>query len=509
MKYEPQVYIVGAGPGNPGLLTLRALECLQRADVVIHDRLIPEAVLRMIPPEKERIDISQFGPNHAARFGPACERMIAEAQAGKRVVRLKGGDPLVFGRGGEEAEILRSHGISYEIVPGITAAIGAASFTGIPLTHRWVASGAAIVTGHEDPVKPDITIDWSRLADFPGTIAVYMGLKRLAEIRDQLLAAGKPPETPAAAIEWGCTGRQRVLVSSLDRLPDEVRTAGFASPTLFFIGEVVRLRRAPGWFEELPLFGRRIVVTRPYAQAIDFAHRLETLGAVVSILPLIDIAPPEDWGPVDAAIRSLSDYDWLVFTSANGVEFFFRRLLELGRDVRALSSVRLAAIGPKTAESLLGFHLVADLIPESYRSEELATALAPHVQGAHVLLARADRGRDVLPNSLAEFANVKQVTVYRQVDLDATASPVLEELRTSGEFIVTCTSPSIARAFARLVDESLSARIRSGDVRLAAISPVTADELARLGFSADIVAETYTADGLIDATVSFCRKLSR
>jgi uroporphyrinogen III methyltransferase/synthase len=408
---QPQVFLVGAGPGHPGLLTLRAVECLAQADVVLYDKLVPPRLLDHAPATAERICVSQLPGCHPDHSPHIHHTLIAAARQGRRVVRLKGGDPLLFGRGGEEAEALRQAGIAYEIVPGVTAALGAAACAGIPLTHRAHASAVALITGHENPTKASTSLDWAALARFPGTLAIYMGIARLPLIARVLVEHGKDPNTPAAVIQWSTTGNPRTVDAPLNAIAEAVQAAGMAAPAVILIGSVVSLRAQLAWFEERPLFGKRILVTRPKRQAGDLVQRLEHLGAVPFVLPAVEIREPADWSAADRALASLGQYHWLVFTSANGVHALVRRLRQTGRDLRALGSLQLAVIGPATAEALRGYYLEPDLTPAESCSESLAAALKERVAGQRILLARADRGRDLLRQDLAAVATVVEVAV--------------------------------------------------------------------------------------------------
>lgn len=496
------VYLVGAGAGHPGLLTLRAAECLRRADVVVYDKLVTPGHLEHVRPEAETICVTDLAPCHAERHRPVQQTLIERARQGKTVVRLKGGDPCLFGRGGEEAQALHEAGIPFEIVPGVTAALAAASFCGIPLTHRRYASAVAFLTGHENPDKPESALDWSALARFPGTLVIYMGLSRLDKLARTLVEHGKDPATPAAAIQAASTGEQRTVEAPLADLAGRVKHAGLASPTVVVIGDVVRLRPEVMWFEKLPLFGRRIVVTRPRRQAGELVERLLELGALPFVLPAVEIGEPADWGPVDQALARLEQYHWLVFTSANGVQAFLQRLEHVGKDLRALGRIRLAAIGPKTAEALRRYHLQADVTPARYQSEDLAASLLERIQpGERVLLARADRGREVLRTTLADRCAVEQVTVYSQVDAVPGDHPVLDTLRRGGVDYVILTSSNIARAFLGRLDETSRSRVQSGHTRLASISPVTSAEIRGLGFPVAVEAFRATAEGIVEALV--------
>jgi uroporphyrinogen III methyltransferase/synthase len=472
------------------------------ADVVIYDNLVPVRMLDHAPPSAERICVTELGPCHVERIGPIQRRLIEAARQGKCVVRLKGGDPLLFGRGAEEAEALSESGIPFEIVPGVTAALGIAAHAGIPLTHRDCASAVALVTGHENPEKGEPGLDWANLAHFPGTLVIYMGLARLATIARTLIELGKPGSTPAAVVRAGTTGDQRILVAPLCDIGGAAQAAGLTSPALVVIGPVVELRRYLAWHDKLPLSGRCILVCRPRGQDAESVPRLEELGAVALSMPVIEIRSPADWGPVDAAIDRLADFHWLVFTSVNGVHGFLKRLPERGRDLRALGHLSLGAIGPATAAALREYHLESDVMPDEYRSEGLATALKPHVAGKRVLLARADRGRDVLPDQLRSVAEVCQVAVYSQVDVAQADPVILQQLRTGEIDDVVLTSANIARALARLLDDACQERLRSGQTRIVSISPVTSATVKELGWPVTAEATEYTMNGVVQALVN-------
>jgi uroporphyrinogen III methyltransferase/synthase len=499
---EPQVYLVGAGPGHPGLLTLRAVECLRRADLVLYDRLVPPSLLSHASPAAQRLCVTDLAGRHPERATLVHQAMIDAARAGRRVVRLKGGDPCIFGRVGEEAEALHEAGISFEIVPGVTAALGAAAFAGMPLTHRAHTSAVAFVTGHECPGKAGSALDWPALARFPGTLVFYMGVSHLDEVVQALIAGGKAADTPAAVVRQATLGCQQTVTAPLAGLAAAARAAAITAPALAVVGPIVGLRRSLAWFEQRPLFGRGVLVTRPRHQAAALTARLEELGAVPYLLPAVEVRDPADWSPVDAALATLSRYQWLVFTSSNGVHALVRRLRQTGRDLRALGPVRLAVIGPSTAEALRGYLLEPDLMPATYTSEALAAALKERVAGQRVLLARADRGRDVLRQELAAVATVDQVAVYSQVDSIEADPAVLDALRRGDIHYVTLTSSNIARALARLVDEPTRERIRSGSVKLVTISAVTSQDVRELGWPVAAEAKEATGEGVVAALVA-------
>jgi uroporphyrinogen III methyltransferase / synthase len=505
-EQSPQVFLVGAGPGHPGLLTLRAVECLAQADLVVYDRLVPPRLLNHAPADAERLCVADLPGGHAERYPHVQNVLIEAARAGKRVVRLKGGDPFLFGRGGEEAEALRQAGIAFEVVPGVTAALAAGAFAGIPLTQRFHASAVALVTGHEDPAKPENGVDWAALARFPGTLAIYMGITRLGPIVQALLENGKAPDTPAAVIRWAATGAQETVESSLADLPKKVAEEGLKPPAVVIVGPVVQLRAQLAWFEQRPLFGKHVLITRPRAQAAELAARLEQEGAVTHIEPVIDIREPADWGPVERALQNLERFNWVVFTSSNGVQAFLGRLKQVGLDLRSLGKIKLAAIGPGTAEALRAFHLKPDLVPLEYRSESLALALKEPARGQRVLLVRADRGREVLREELEAVADVEQIAVYAQVELDLQTSAVIDELRQGKIDYVTLTSSNIARALLRALDAESRAQILSGRVRLVSISPVTSAAIEEMGLPVAAEATVYTTTGVVDALIGLAKK---
>lgn len=496
------VYLVGAGPGDPGLLTLRGARVLGMADVVVYDHLANARLLDLTPPSALHIRAGKWIGRCTLRQDEINDALLEHAKAGKTVVRLKGGDPLVFGRGAEEADFLRSHGVPFEFVPGVTAGVGVTAYAGIPLTLRGVSSAVAFVTGHQDPAslaRDDRSrIDWSALARFPGTLIFYMGVTHLESIRQALIGEGKAPETPAAVIESGTLPAQRVIVGSLADIVEKAREANARPPALLAIGEVVNQRREISWFESRPLFGQRIVVTRPLGEALREATPLEDLGAEVLIAPMVEIRPPDDFGPLDEAMSQIDDYDWIVFASVNGVRGFMRRLLANRGDIRAIGGAKLAAIGPATAEALAEYHLKADLIPPSYRSESLAESLVKVAAGSRILLARADRGRTILQDELGRVAQVDQVITYRNADAEAIDDSILERLEEGSVDWITLTSPAIARRFHALLSEAARAQIGRA-VKLATISPVTTEAATALGWEVAVEATEHSWDGLIRA----------
>lgn len=495
------VYLVGAGPGDPGLLTLRGQECLQRADLVLYDGLVNPLLLLHTHARAERTCRGESRATRSLKQQEINHRLIDAALAGQTVVRLKGGDPFVFGRGSEEARALADAGIPFEVVPGVTAAVAAGAYAGFSLTHREHASAVAFVTGHEDPAKSDLVVDYAALARFPGSLVFYMGLNRLGEISAALIAAGKPPTTPAAVISRATTPEQRTVTATLETIARESQNAGLHAPSLFIVGECVLQRETIAWYEHQPLFGIRIGIARAASQCTELIPRFAELGAQPVLMPTIEILPPEDWTAVDAAIDRLARFDWIVFTSSNGVSSLLGRMWERGLDARRLGAARLAAIGEGTAQSLADFHLRADLVPETFRAEALAAALVPHVVGKNVLWARASRGRDVLPTELRRAgANLEEVVVYRNVDITEWPADT-QKLVSAGSIDWIClSSPSIARGIARLLPASARAELGQR-LRLASISPVTTAAAVEAGLPVSAEAVVHTWEGLLEAVM--------
>lgn len=493
------VYLVGAGPGDPGLLTLRGLECLRRADVVLYDGLVNPILLRHSKARAERTCRVSDGRERRLDQDEINRRLIVAAQAGKTVVRLKGGDPFVFGRGSEEAAALAAAGIPFEVVPGVTAAVAAGEYAGFSVTHRDHASAVAFITGHEDPAKGSPSLDYRVLAAFPGTLVFYMGWHRLPQIAEALIAAGKNAETPVAVIAHASWPSQKTVTAPLEHIAEQVASAGLRPPSLIVIGDCVRQREQLAWFEKRPLFGRRIGVTRADEQADAQIDRIFELGAEAVLMSTLEIEPPETWDAVDAVLRRIGEFDWIVFTSANGVRALLERLWELGGDSRQLGKVRLAAIGPSTAAALCEFRLRADVIPETYRAEHLAAALSPQMAGQKVLWARANRVRDVLRTELtAAGAQLEEVVVYQHHDVATWTDDVNQRLIAGQLDWIGVSSPAIARNVVRLMPEP--ARVHLGtSLRIASISPVTSEACREVGLSVTVEATEHTWDGILAA----------
>jgi uroporphyrinogen III methyltransferase/synthase len=489
------VYLVGAGPGDPGLLTLRAAELMEQADVLVYDALVSPAIMERAP-HAERVYVGKRGGEHSRTQEQINAILVDLAGKHRTVVRLKGGDPFVFGRGGEEALVLAEAGIPFEVVPGVTAGIAAPAYAGIPVTQRGMAASVAFVTGHEDPTKPDTDVDWAHLARGVGTVVFYMGVGKMADNFRRLVEHGRAPDTPAAAIEWGTYPRQRTVSGTLQTLPDIAKEAGIGAPSLIVVGEVVALRDALGWWDRRPLSGRRIVVTRARAQASDFAAALEALGAEVVQFPVIRIAPAEDPEPLRQAAAQAGTFDWIVFTSANGVERFWYALAEQKSDARALGGVRVCAIGPATAAELERRGVTPDLVPDQFVAESAVRALlgASRVRGERILIPRAAVARPVLPDALREAgAEVVEVAAYTTVQDGSGAERVRAMLDRGEVDAVTFTASSTVKNFVELVGADV------GRAKVASIGPVTSETARELGLAVDVEAAEYTTPGLVQA----------
>ena len=496
------IYLVGSGPGDPGLFTVKGAECLGKADAVVYDRLAPEALLAHARPGAELIYVGKK-PGEPTMPQEEINALLVElGRAGKTVVRLKGGDPYVFGRGGEEALELERAGLPFEVVPGVTSGIAAPAYAGIPVTHRGVSTSVAFVTGHEDPAKGEPDVDWKRLANGAETLVLYMGVGRLEEITDELIAGGRDPDTPVACVRWGTLPEQRTVTGTLENIAQRVEEANLKPPAVTVVGDVVALREdGLAWFEKKPLFGRRVVVTRARAQAGELSRELETLGAAVFEFPTIEIKPPENFGPLDEAIRDLDSFDWIVFTSVNGVQAFVERLEHHGLDLRAVPRwAKLAAIGPATAQRVEGAGLRVDVTPDEYRAEALIGALTEDsLRGKRILIPRAKVAREILPQELREAgAEVVVPPSYESVP-SGEGRERLKGLLENGEIdCVTFTASSTVENFVRSFGEKEAGRLLS-KTAVACIGPVTANTARDHAIRVDAEAEEYTIRGLVSA----------
>ena len=496
-----KVYIIGAGPGDAGLITLKAVECLREADVVVYDHLVNEELLKYTRAGVRFIYAGKKGGDHTLPQKEINRILAEEALKGNIVARLKGGDPFIFGRGGEEAETLVSSDVPFEIIPGVTSAIAVPAYAGIPLTHRGLTSTVAFITGHEDPTKEKSDIDWRALAGI-GTLVFLMGVKNIYHITESLITQGKSPSTPAALIRWGTTPRQEILTGTLDTIVDLAQTSGFAPPAILVVGKVVDLRNTLQWFDIKPLFGKGVVITRPERQADDLARLLEKEGAQVISFPTIKIIPPRDWSSLDAALNKLDAYNWIIFTSANGVHYFFERLGELKKDVRDLKGIKVCCIGPATAAQVAKKGIQVDLVPEDYISEGILQSFAAqNLQGQKILIPRAARARDVLPEGLGKMgAAVDVVVAYETVNSGKKKEELLELFQDNRIDVLTFTSSSTVTNFLEIMGRDFTLPSR---VRVACIGPVTEATARKAGFCVDIQQEKYTIDELVQSLVLY------
>lgn len=494
-----KVYLVGAGPGDPGLLTVRGHQLLSEADLVLYDGLVNPLLLKLASGTCERTARTRTTGQRIVPQQEINERLVKEARSGKTVVRLKGGDPYIFGRGSEEAAALAEANVTYEVVPGITAATAAGEYAGFSFTHRQIASAVAFVTGHEDPTRETSHLDYAALAAFPGTVVFYMGLGRVEIICRELIENGKRPDTPAAVICKASLPQQRVVTGTLNDLSQTVQSAGLVPPSLIVVGECVSLRDATSWFECRSLFGQSIGITRPAHQCEDVAQKIVTRSGQPVIMPMIELTElsPEQRTQLDAAIENIDSFDWLIFTSPNGVDRFFTALYANGKDSRVLGHARIAAIGPSVLASLLNHGIRADLIPREYRAESLAAELSPHMKSKSALWVKANRGRDVLPKIIAESGGkLQELVVYNNQDVDTWSDETLRMLREKRLNWVGLSSPAIARQFAEGLSRYELNQTEIG-VRLVAISPVTSAAARNAGLTVDAEAAEHTWDGML------------
>lgn len=531
---RPTAYLIGAGPGDPGLLTLRGAQCLRMVDVVLYDGLSNETILGHAPNALHEC-VGKHGMQRYWTQEEIIQRMLHHLHEGRSVARLKGGDPAVFARTAEEATALKEAGFPFVIVPGITAALAAGSYAGIPVTHRQLASAVALVTGHEQPGKPESALDWDALAQFPGTLVIYMGVTTAATWTAALLQAGKPPETPAAIVRRCSLPDQQIIHCHLDEVAQHLTPATkLRPPVIVILGPVTELAETLSWFPHRELSGRRVLVTRPAEQADGLAEPLRELGADVLVQPAIAILPPDDWAPLDQAIGNLNQGDTLVFASRNGVQFFFARLHQQAADARRLAGVRVVAVGSKTADALATRGIRADLVPERFDAEGLIDLLCQRSAGlvAHpagfdaeltvgqrrgpapanlasersipsaerFFLIRASRGRDRLAEALqSEGQTVQQVIAYRNTDVTDAAPQIRRAIERQAIDWVTVTSSAIANSLHQMFGQDLRR------VKLASISPTTSQTLRNLGLNVTVEAKSYTMDGLVEAIVEYER----
>ncbi|MFC1942518.1 uroporphyrinogen-III C-methyltransferase [Chloroflexota bacterium] len=500
-----KVYLVGAGPGDPALITVKGMDCLKKAEVIVYDRLLDECLLEVALPAVELIYVGKKAGEHTKPQDEINQILVDKAIEGKTVVRLKGGDPFVLGRGGEEAEVLVQNKIGFEIVPGITSAVAVPAYAGIPVTHRNLASSFAVITGHEDPTKESSSIHWDKLATSVDTLVFLMGMKNLPEIVEKLIKYGRSPDIPVAVIKRGTTPEQLTVVSSLKNIAAKVKETGIKSPAIIVVGEVVQLREKIRWFDNSPLFCKRVLVTRARHQASVLSRLLAEHGAQPIELPAIHINKVANQKGLDEAISNLNKYDWIIFTSTNGVEAFWEGLHALGLDSRVFGSIKLGAIGPATAQALALKGLVPDYIPGTYTSEGIIEGLKDRdIDGLRFLLPRADIADKELVRGISELgATVDEVTVYQTVPAVDSLTQARQMVLSGNIDIITFTSSSTVTNLASVFGDDLPSINRA---LVASIGPKTSETAIKLGLRVDIVAQEQTIPGLVTALEDYYRR---
>ncbi|CAN5651376.1 uroporphyrinogen-III C-methyltransferase [soil metagenome] len=499
-RTKAKCYLVGAGPGDLGLVTLRAKELIEQAEVLVYDYLCNPEMLRWAPEAAERIYAGKKAGEHTLSQEEINALLVEKTRAGKRVVRLKGGDPFVFGRGGEEAQALAHAGLAFEVVPGVTSAVAAPAYAGIPITHRGSNSHVTFFTGHEDPAKEESSIDFAALAQLGGTQVMLMGVERIGAIAAQMMASGMRADLPVALTRWGTTARQETLIGTLENIAQLVVESGFSAPAVAVFGEVVSLRKELNWFEKRPLAGKRVVVTRTRTQAGVLSEQLRSLGADVIELPTIRIEPPTDLRAFAELVQDAHAYDWIVFTSPNGVNAFFELFYKLYDDAREIGAARIAAIGPATAQRLKDFHMHIDLQPEQFVAEALVKEFKKQggVENLKILLARAEKARDVLPKELSAMGGiVDEGFAYRTVPETRDENGARRRFAEEGADLITFASSSTVENFL-----ALGLPWPAG-MQVASIGPITSRTARDLGLSVDVEARRHDIPGLVDAIQKF------
>lgn len=501
MKGKGAVYLVGAGPGDAGLMTMRGAELLARADVVVYDALVNPSLLKLAPKSAEVIYGGKRAREHAIPQEELNQLLIAKAREGKCVVRLKGGDPYIFGRGGEEAEELAAAGVQFEVVPGVSSAVAGPNYAGIPLTHRDYTSSFTVITGHEDPTKEESSLNYAEIARTPGTKVILMGVERIRQLADALKSHGMASNTLVGMVRWGTTGQQQSIEGTLDNIAELVEKHNFTAPAVTVIGDVVKLRAKLNWFEKRPLFGQRIVVTRTREQASQLSRQLQELGAEVLEIPTIKILPPENKEDLKDGLEGLGAYDWIVFTSPNGVTAFFDYLVRAFEDVRALGNVRIVAVGPATAAKVKEFNLRVDLMPEEALTKKIAQAFTKYesIENLKIMLARAEKANPELPKALEELgAIVDDIPVYRTVAETEDRNEAVARLMEAGADWITFTSSSTVEHFHNRFDlPKLMQKFPA--LKIASIGPETSKTITALGLQPTAEAKEHHIDGLVAA----------
>mgnify|MGYP003879389761 CR=1 FL=1 len=514
-----KVFLVGAGPGDIGLLTIKGLKCLRKADVVVYDFHLNAQVLNYINHRAEFIYAGKRGGHHTLTQEEINAILVQKAKEGKTICRLKGGDPFVFGRGGEEAAALSQEGIAFEVVPGVSSAIAAPAYAGIPLTHRLYSSCFAVIPGYEDPTKKESTLEWSKLATGVGTLVFLMAVKNVDRITHQLIAHGRPPDTPVAVVRWGTRPDQKTIVGTLENISSVLKDQDIKPPAVMIVGEVVKLRDTLSWYEKKPLFGYRVLVTRERMEGFE---PLEEMGAEILEFPTIEIMPPESTKDLDTSINSIVSYDWIIFTSRNGVKYFFRRFFEKDRDIRELSGIKICAIGTKTAEEVRKYGLKVDLMPDEFRAEGLIASFtnlggtrsfrsgrkrqhAKPFKGMRFLLPRAEKAREIFPEEIKKLGGeIDTPVTYRTVQPESRGKRLRRFLREGRVSIATFTSAATFHNFRSIMGEDADEYLKG--VSIAAIGPVTAQAIEKAGLRADIVPKEATVEAMVDEIIRWVRE---
>lgn len=502
-----KVYLIGAGPGDPGLITLKAIECIKEADIVVYDYLANKKFLEYAGKGAEIFYVGKMGGAHTLPQDKINDLIVEKAKTGKIIARLKGGDPFIFGRGGEEAEEIVQAGIDYEVIPGVTAGVAAAAYAGIPLTHRDFTTTVAFITGHEDPTKDESNIYWDKISTGIGTLVFYMGIGNLEPNMKKLMENGRSPDTPVALIRWGTTSHQETLTGTINNIAEKAKAANFKAPAITVVGGVVSLRDKLRWFDKRPLFGKKIIVTRSREQASDFSALLEKYGAEPIEFPTIETVPPRDWKEVDRAVKNLSRYDWAVFTSVNGVKYFTDRLKKQGKDIREFKGIKICAIGPATAKAIEELGIKVDLVPKEYRAEAVIAGLGKNkIKGKRFLLPRAMKAREVLPEEIKRLGGkIDVVPAYRTIKPKEKTDEIRKMFEEKGIDVVTFTSSSTVENFAGMFKKGEAAALLQ-DVAVASIGPITKDTAFSLGIKTDIMPKKYTIPALTEAIAEYFKK---
>ncbi len=498
-----KVYIVGAGPGDIGLLTIKGMKCLRKSEVVVYDFHLNAQILNYIDHNAEFIYAGKRGGHHAMTQDEINQVLIEKAKQGKIVCRLKGGDPFIFGRGGEEAEVLANEGIDFEIIPGVSSSVAVPAYAGIPLTHRKYSSSFSVITGNEDMTKPDSSINWSILANYPDTLVFLMGVKNIATIASKLIEHGKSPDTPTAVIRWGTRAEQNTIVGNLKDISELVKENKILPPAVMVIGNVVKLRDILKWYEKKPLFGHRILITREYTSDYE---PLEEMGAEIFEFPTIEIVPPKDYTELDKTIDKIDTYDWIIFTSANGFKYFIQRLLKRDRDIRDLKGIKICAIGTKTAEEVSKYGIRVDLIPEEFNAEGLISAIMQKcgnqggLKGIRILLPRAEIAREIFPQKVREFGGEIDVpTTYIAIKPEKHGKRLKRYLTEGKITVATFTSAATFNNFIDIIGTDSIDILK--DVTIAAIGPVTAKAIEKAGLKVSIMPKEATIKAMVNEII--------